>query len=79
MHHRTHAVRLDADTCWRLARLQRGTGTQLRKIVNTLPRHSAAAPAVPEAAMTRPELVNILEHLIVGANGYVSLKQRGLL
>ena len=38
MHHRTYAVRVDADTCRRLTRLQRGTGTPVRKIVNAVLR-----------------------------------------
>lgn len=38
MHHRSYAVRVDADTCRRLARMQRGTGTPVRKLVNRLLR-----------------------------------------
>lgn len=38
MHRRSYAVRVDADTCRRLVRLQRGTGTPVRKLVNTLLR-----------------------------------------
>lgn len=38
MHHRTYAVRVDADTCRRLVRLQRGTGTPVRKLVNAVLR-----------------------------------------
>lgn len=38
MHHRTYAIRVDADTCHRLSRLQRGTGTPVRKLVNALLR-----------------------------------------
>lgn len=38
MHHRTYAVRVDVDTGRRLARLQRGTGTPVRKLVNALLR-----------------------------------------
>ena len=38
MHHRTYAVRVDADTGRRLARLQRSTGTPVRKLVNALLR-----------------------------------------
>jgi len=38
MHHRTYAVRVDADTCRRLIRLQRGTGTPVRKLVNAVLR-----------------------------------------
>ena len=38
MHHRTYAVRVDADTCRRLSRLQRGTGTPVRKLVNAVLR-----------------------------------------
>lgn len=36
--HRTYAIRVDADTCRRLHRLQRGTGIPVRKVVNTLLR-----------------------------------------
>jgi hypothetical protein len=38
MHCRSYAVRVDADTCRRLVRLQRGTGTPIRKLVNALLR-----------------------------------------
>jgi hypothetical protein len=38
MHHRTYAVRVDADTGQRLARLQRRSGTPVRKLVNALLR-----------------------------------------
>jgi hypothetical protein len=38
MHHRTYAVRVDANTCRRLVRLQRGTGTPIRKLVNAVLR-----------------------------------------
>jgi len=38
MHCRSYAVRVDADTCRRLIRLQRGTGTPVRKLLNTLLR-----------------------------------------
>ena len=38
MHCRSYAVRVDADTCRRLVRLQRGTGTPVRKLVNALLR-----------------------------------------
>lgn len=38
MHHRSYAVRVDADTCRRLVRMQRVTGTPVRKLVNTLLR-----------------------------------------
>ena len=38
MHHRSYAIRVDADTCRRLARLQRGTGIPVRKVVNALLR-----------------------------------------
>jgi hypothetical protein len=38
MHHRSYPVRLDADMCRRLGRLQRGTGTPVRKLVNALLR-----------------------------------------
>lgn len=36
--HRSFAIRVDADTCRRLARMQRGSGTPVRKLVNTLLR-----------------------------------------
>lgn len=38
MHHHSYAIRVDADTCRRLVRLQRGTGTPVRKFVNALLR-----------------------------------------
>lgn len=38
MHRRTYVVRVDADTCRRLHRLQRGTDTPVPKIVHTLLR-----------------------------------------
>jgi len=38
MHPHSYAVRVDADTCRRLVRLQSGTGTPVRKLVNTLLR-----------------------------------------
>ncbi len=38
MHYRSYAVHVDADTCRRLVRLQRGTGMPVRKLVNTLLR-----------------------------------------
>jgi hypothetical protein len=38
MHRRSYAIRVDADTCRRLVRLQRGTGTPIRKLVSALLR-----------------------------------------
>ena len=38
MHRRSYAIRVDANTCRRLVRLQRGTGTPVRKLVNALLR-----------------------------------------
>ncbi len=38
MRYRAHSIRVDADTCHRLSRLQRGTGTPVRKIVNAVLR-----------------------------------------
>jgi hypothetical protein len=39
MHHRSYAIRIDADTCRRLVRLQRGTGTPVQKLINALVRN----------------------------------------
>jgi hypothetical protein len=38
MHRRSYAICVNADTCRRLARLQRGTGIPVRKLVNALLR-----------------------------------------
>jgi hypothetical protein len=38
MHRRSYAIRVDANTCRRLVRLQRGTGTPIRKLVASLLR-----------------------------------------
>lgn|GEM_PF-1597777 len=38
MHRRSYAVRVDPNTCRRLVRLQRGTGTPIPKLVNALLR-----------------------------------------
>lgn len=38
MHRRSYAIRVDANTCRRLVRLQRGTGTPVPKLVASLLR-----------------------------------------
>jgi len=38
MHRRSYAIRADTDTCRRLVRLQRRTGTPVPKLVNALLR-----------------------------------------
>ena len=55
MHHRTYAVRVDADTCRRLYRLQRGTGTPVRKLVNAVLRDylDSCVPRAPRSPFRR--------------------------
>lgn len=38
MHHRSSRVGIDEETCSRLRRLQRGTGTPLQKLINRILR-----------------------------------------
>ena len=56
MHRRSYSVCVDADTCRRLVRLQRGTGTPVRKLVNTLLRDflDLTGPSHPSRRCRRP-------------------------
>jgi hypothetical protein len=53
MHHRSYAIRVDADTGRRLVRLQRGTGTPIRKLVVSLLRDYLDLPRHPRARRCR--------------------------
>jgi hypothetical protein len=53
MHRRSYAIRVDADTCRRLVRLQRGTGTPVRKLVNALLRDYLDLTGHPAHAVRR--------------------------
>ncbi len=55
MCHRTYAIRVDAGTARRLLRLQRGTGTPVRKLVNSVLRHylDFCAHGAPRAPIRR--------------------------
>jgi len=53
MHRRSYAIRVDADTCRRLVRLQRGTGTPIRKLVASLLREYLDRTGHPPRAAER--------------------------
>jgi hypothetical protein len=53
MNHRSYAICVDADTGRQLVRLQRGTGTPIRKLVASLLRDYLDLPRHPRARRCR--------------------------
>jgi len=54
MHRRSYAIRVDANTCRRLVRLQRNSPTPVRKLVNALLRDYLDLTSPAERSCRRP-------------------------